>query len=78
LSFRTLPSFSERITISPNSSGVIRRPRYFIVYWNVLSEFSPSEPVAASMFCSESTPVMSDGTRLYCAITSGLSQIRIA
>ena len=29
-------------TISPNSSGVIRRPRYFIVYWNVFCEFHPA------------------------------------
>ena len=48
-----------------------------MVYWNVLSEFSPSEPVGDSMFCSPSTAVMSDGTSPYCAITSGLSQIRM-
>ena len=54
-SFRrsTSPSAVERMTIWPNSSAVMRRPRYFIVYWNVLSEFSPSEPTADSMFCSE-------------------------
>ena len=78
-SFRrsTLPSPSARTTMLPNSSTLTRRPRYFMVYWKVLSEFSPSEPVGDSMFCSPSTAVMSDGTSPYCAITSGLSQIRM-
>ena len=53
------------------------RPLYFIVYWKALSEFSPSVPVAASMFCSASMPMMSEGMSLYCAMTSGLSQMRI-
>ena len=60
-----------------NSSGCVRRPVYFIVYWKAFFEFSPSEPVEASRFCSASTAVMSEGMRRYCAMTSGLSQIRI-
>ena len=60
-----------------NSSGSVRRPEYFIVYWKAFFEFSPSEPVEASMFCSASTAVMSEGMSLYWAMTSGLSQIRI-
>ena len=54
LSRSTCPSGEERMTILPNSSGVILRPRYFMVYWNALSEFSPNCPTADSMFCSES------------------------
>ena len=38
---------------------------------------SPKVPGAASMFCSESTPAISEGIRLYCFMTSGFSQIRM-
>ena len=74
---RSVPSGFESSTISPNSSGVWWRPRYFIVYWNAFWEFSPSVPVADSMFCSASAAVTSDGMSLYWAITSGFSQTRI-
>ena len=75
-SFSTCPSSVERITISPNSSGVMRRPLYFMVYWYVSSEFSPNDPVADSMFCSASTAETSEGIRRYCPITSGFIQMR--
>ncbi len=48
-----------------------------MVYWKALSEFSPSVPVAASMFCSASAAEMSEGISPYWAITSGLSQMRM-
>ena len=48
-----------------------------MVNWNVFVEFSPNEPVGDSKFCSPKAEVMSVGTRPYCAMTSGFSQIRI-
>ena len=73
----TEPSSCVRTTVFWNSSTLFKRPRYFIVNWKVFFEFSPKVPVGASKFCSPKTAVMSAGTKPYCAIRSGLSQIRI-
>ena len=63
------------MTISPNSSGVIFLPLYFIAYSKEAPEFSPNVPVAASIFCSARTAVMSSGMRLCIAIAAGSNQI---
>ena len=59
-----------------NCEMSVRRPLYFIVNWKVFGEFSPNEPVGDSKFCSPKALVMSDGTKPYCAMTSGFSQMR--
>ena len=64
-------------TILQNSVMSFSRPWYFMVYWKTFGELSPNEPVGASRFCSASTAVMYEGYKPYCAMRSGLSQIRI-
>ena len=65
------------IIILPYSSGVFKRPLYRMVYSNLSLLCSPKEPGAASIFCSANAPEISEGTRPYCFILSGRSQIRI-
>ena len=71
------PFWSLRMMMSSYSSAVFRRPLYRMVYSYAMSLCSPNLPGAASMFCSASAELMSDGMRLYCFIFSGCSQIRM-
>ena len=76
----TDPSGLARMTMSPNCSGVVRRPWVCTLSWNCVASLvglAPIRPTAACTFCDWITAMMSAGARFSDTSRSMSNQMRI-